>query len=177
LLGPWGWIKAWANLETLPHWALYAAGFLVINLVLLPGFFWLTARLARRFGRQPMPMRQVFIDYAYALIPLGLAAWISFSFGFVLVNGSYALAVISDPFGWGWNLFGTANIPWTPILPTLVNFLQIGALTVGLLFAVNVAHRIARQHVADTRRAFRAMLPVTGFMVGLTLIFVWLYMG
>ena len=34
------------------------------------------------------------------MIPLGLAAWIAFSFGFVLVNGSYALAVLSDPFGW-----------------------------------------------------------------------------
>jgi hypothetical protein len=32
LLGPWGWIKSWANMETLPHWGLYAIGFLAINL-------------------------------------------------------------------------------------------------------------------------------------------------
>jgi hypothetical protein len=177
LLGPWGWIKAWANMETLPHWALYAAGFLTINLLLLPGLFWFVTRLARRLEDQQTPLRQVFIDYAYALIPLGLAAWIAFSFGFVLVNGSYALAVISDPFGWGWNLFGTANVPWTPILPMLVGFLQIGVLMIGLLFAVNIAYRIARQHSADQRRAFLATLPITGFMVGITFVFVWLYMG
>ena len=44
LLGPWGWLKQWANLVSLPHWAIYATGFLAINLLLLPGLFWLPAR-------------------------------------------------------------------------------------------------------------------------------------
>lgn len=67
--------------------------------------------LARRITRQRQPLRRLFVDYAYALIPLGLAAWIAFTLGFVLVNGSYALVVLSDPLGWGWDLFGTASTP------------------------------------------------------------------
>ncbi len=128
LLGRWGWIKQWANLDTLPHWLVYAVVLLAATIIVLPGLFGLSTFAARRFAGLNVPLRQFFVDHAYGLIPLGLAAWIAFSIGFVLTNGSYALAVVSDPFGWGWNLFGTANFPWTPILPTLVNLLQAGVL-------------------------------------------------
>ncbi len=177
LLGPWGWIKRWANMDTLPHWALYAAGFLAINLLVLPGLFWLAATITQKLARQRVPLRRLFVDYAYALIPLGLASWIAFSFGFVLINGSYALGVLSDPFGWGWNLFGTADAPWTPLWPTVIGFLQVGTLVGGLLFAVNITYRIARQHSADHRRAFVATLPITGFMAAITLAFLGLCVG
>ncbi len=177
LLGPWGWLKQWANMDSLPHWAGYAGTFLAINLLLLPGLFGLTTLVAQRLAGQRAPLRQLFVDYAYTLIPLGLAAWIAFSFGFVLTNGSYALVTLSDPFGWGWNVFGTASAPWTPLWPSLISFLQVGALTVGLLFAINIAYRIARQHSATHRQAFRALLPMVGFLASVTLVFLWLYLG
>lgn len=177
LLGPWGWLKSWANLETLPHWVLYASGFLAVNLLLLPGLFWLTTAFARRLARQQLPLRRLFVDYAYTLVPLGLAAWMAFSLGFVLVNGSYALGALSDPFGWGWDLFGTADAPWTPLWPDVVAFLQVGTLTVGLLFAITLVYRMARQHSDSHRPAFLATLPVTGFLATVTLAFLWLYLG
>jgi hypothetical protein len=178
LLGPWGWLKSWANMETLSHWALYAAGFLAINLVLLPGLFWLATAASRWLSGQKNPIKQLFVDYAYALIPMGLAAWIAFSLGFVLINGSYALSVISDPFGWGWNLFSTADVPWAPLGDSvLIMFLQAGALTVGLLVALRTAYRIVRQHQTDARLAFRAVLPIAAFLLAITLGFARLYMG
>ncbi len=177
LLGPWGWIKDWANMETPAHWALYALGFLTITLLLLPGLFWLTTVAARRLAGQQTPLRRLFVDYAYTLVPLGLAGWIAFSFGFVLVNGSYALVVLSDPFGWGWNLFGTAGVPWTPLWPRLIPFLQVGTLTIGLLFALDIAYRIARQHSRDHHSAFLTTLPIAGFLAAVTVGFLRLYLG
>lgn len=177
LLGPWGWLKAWANMHTLPHWALYALGFIALNLAILPGVFGAAVWLARRIARQHQPLRRLFVDYAYALIPLGLAAWIAFTFGFVLVNSSYALAALSDPFGWGWDLFGTASTAWTPLGTTVLPFLQVGVLTTGLLFAVHTAYKIARQHSAQHHTAFLATLPVSGFAVLITLGFLRLFLG
>ncbi len=55
LLGPWGWLKNWANMDTLPHWALYAPGFVTFNLVLLPGLFGLIVWLIRRFTPPAAP--------------------------------------------------------------------------------------------------------------------------
>ncbi|NJL94623.1 MAG: 4Fe-4S binding protein [Anaerolineae bacterium] len=177
LLGPWGWLKGWANMNTLPHWLLYAAGFLLVNLVGLPGLFYLTTAVARRLAGQQAPTKRLFIDYAYTLIPLGLAAWVAFSFGFVLINGSYALATASDPFGWGWNLFGTADAPWTPLGSGWVPFLQTGVLTIGLLFSTNIGYKIARQHSQTHQQAMRALLPLAGFMLLIVLIFLRLYLG
>ncbi len=177
LLGPWGWLKSWANMDSVSHWLLYALGFVTFNLAVLPGAFALIVLLIRCIAPSPRSFRQTFTDYAYALVPLGLAAWIAFSFGFVLVNGSYALAVLSDPFGWGWNLFGTASTPWTPLGTTAIPFLQVGALTTGLLFALNTAYKIARQHHMRHRPAFVVTLPLSSFVLAITWGFLRLYLG
>jgi polyferredoxin len=177
LLGPWGELKSWANMESLPHWGLYALLFLLITLVGLPMLFGLATHLASRVGWLELPFRRLFIDYAYALIPLGLSAWVAFSIGFVFTNGSYALVVLSDPFGWGWNLFGTAAVKWSPIFTQGIGILQVGVLTAGLLFSIHIAYRIACQHTQNARLAFRAMLPIAGFMSAAIFCFLWLYLG
>jgi hypothetical protein len=96
---------------------------------------------------------------------------------FLFVNGSYVVAVLSDPFGWGWDLFGTGGVPWTPVLPGLLSWLQLGLLLVGLIFSVSIAYRIGRQHALTPDQAWRASLPISGFLVGVTLVFVRLYLG
>lgn len=115
--------------------------------------------------------RQFFVEHATALLPLGLAAWASFSLSFVLINFSYAWQVLSDPFGWGWNLFGTANWQWTPYLAGWQAYLQIPILLVGLVGAIAVALRTTREQ----RVAPRAALPIIAFCVMFTLVMVMLY--
>jgi hypothetical protein len=176
LLGPWGWLKNWANMDTLPHWAIYAAGFLAINLLALPGLFWLAAAASRRLSGQTLPLRRLFVDYAYTLVPLGLSGWIAFSLGFVLVNGSYALGVASDPFGWGWNLFGTAQWPWTPYLSSITPLLQVLALLGGLVWTSIWVRRIAQEELPE-KSAARQSLPVMLFCLVFTIGMLWLLVG
>jgi len=177
LLGPRGWVKDWANMETLPHWAAYGAGFLTANLLVMPGLFMLTTFAARAASRTRAPLKRLFVDYAYSLVPMGLAGWIAFCFSFVFVNGSYAISVLSDPFGWGWNLFGTRSVPWTPVLLDLALALQVGTLLAGMAFSIVVAYRIVRQHAETNAQAWRGTLPLAGFLTGVTLVFLRLYVG
>lgn len=177
LLGPWGWLKAWANMDTLPHWAAYAAAFLAVNLLLLPGLFWLAVAAARKVARLQLPVKRLFVDYAYSLVPLGLLGWIAFSLSFVFANGSYAISVLSDPFGWGWNLFGTRPMPWTPFLTGLAPLLQGGLLLGGLMVSTIIAYRIGRQHTRTDEQAWRSTLPIAGFLAAVTLVFLRLYLG
>jgi len=179
LLGPWGWLKNLANMQSLAGWAGYAAGFLAVALVAIPGVFWLATGLARRISGAAAPMRRLFVDYAYGLVPLGLAGWIAFSLSFVLVNGSYALAVVSDPFGWGWDLLGTAHASWRPWLTGFIPALQVLLLLAGLAISITVTYRIAcqEQGAAFTGRAWWGTLPIAGFMTGVTVLFLRLYLG
>jgi hypothetical protein len=176
-LGPWGSLKDAANFTSAGRYLAFAGAFLVTNLLALPGLFLLCAWLARRYGGLVAPMRQVFTRYAYTLVPMGLLAWIAFSLAFVFANGSYVIAVASDPFGWGWNLFGTRDIPWRPVLSPVVPLLQVALLSAGLVAAIALAYRIGRQQGADHQRALRAAMPISGFLTAVTLVFLWLFVG
>ncbi len=170
-MGPWAAIKEAAYAVGTPAWWVYAFALLALTLVVVPGIFYLCTALSRRMARAAASARRFFVEYAYTLLPLGLAAWMAFNVSFVLINISYAWSVLSDPFGWGWNLFGTANWTWTPYLAGLQPMMQIPILLVGLVAAIRVALRTAReQRVPPT-----AALPIVGFCVAFTAAMLWLY--
>jgi plastocyanin len=177
-LGPWGQLKDWADVASISGRALYAGAFLAVNLLVVPGLFLLVTALSKGLSSvRGVSLKELFINYSYALVPMGLSMWIAFSFSFVFVNGSYAFPVISDPFGWGWDLFGTRSYPWTPVLIELVPYLQVATLVAGLVFSIYVAHRIERQHSADENRAIRGLIPIVAFLAVVSLAFLRLYLG
>jgi len=168
LIGPWAILKETAYAVGSPAWWFYAIFFLAANLVIVPGIFLVCVVLGKSIGRIQGATRQLFVEYAYVLVPLGLAAWAAFSVSFVLINLSYTWQVLSDPFGWGWNLFGTANWQWSPYWAGGQAFLQIPILLVGLGAAIAVALRTAREQRASPRAA----LPIAAFCLAFTWVMV-----
>jgi hypothetical protein len=122
-------------------------------------------------------VRRAFNEYSHALIPLVLAAWIAFSVGFALTNGSYALAAISDPFGWGWDLFGTRDVGWTPYLSGGAPAIQAAILIAGLMFGIRTSLRVGLRHDPSGETAMAATAPVAAFLLASTLVLLWLYLG
>ena len=175
--GPWGTLKDWANAATLSGYVTFIGLHASWNLIVLPAIFLLFVWLARRAAGQPVPLKKVYVNFSYATVPLGLAAWIAFSLGIILPNGSYLLHVLSDPFAWGWDLFGTAHFPWTPIFTGIMPYLMILTLLVGLLFSLDIAFKIARQTFPEPEAAVRGALPVVGFLGAMTVGLMWLFVG
>jgi len=177
-LGPWGWLKDWAAAASISGRVLYAGAFLAVNLIVVPGLFGLAVALSKGLsGVRGVSLKQLFINHSYALVPMGLSLWVAFSFSFLFVNGSYALSVISDPFGWGWDLFGTRAYPWTPYLPQVVPYLQVTTLVAGLVFSIYVAYRIGQGHSADEGQTMRGLIPIAAFLAVVTVAFLRLYLG
>lgn len=175
MLGPWGQLKTAAYaIGTLP-WLIYVLAFLVIVFGLLPGLFYLATRAGLALAPASHGLRRGFIANAYALVPLGLAAWIAFSISFVFANASYILPVLSDPLGWGWDLLGTANYDWIPYITRLVPALQILVLVVGLAWAGVAARRIAQE--SNHPAAWRQAIPINLFCLLVTVGFLWLFVG
>lgn len=181
LLGPWGALKLAAFRVGTPEWAIFAVGFLATVFVALPGAFAIHVAAGRALARLRHGLRETLADLCQALIPLGLAAWAAFSLSFVFSNLSYLWPVLSDPFGAGWNLFGTAAGAWTPYTGTALPLLQVGILIAGLAWAASLASRIATRLVHDdTRRGRSALLlafPVVGFAFAVTVVQLWLLVG
>ncbi|MBI3074320.1 MAG: 4Fe-4S binding protein [Deltaproteobacteria bacterium] len=171
-LGPWGFIKDWANVAEKQDWAgfaTYTAILWATALVIVPGIYAAAVGLGRFIVRKvpgaALPFKDVFLGFVYPLVPLGLLTWIAFSLPLILVNGSYIAMVISDPFGFGWDLFGTANMHWTPVVPEWTPYIQVVLLLGGLFFALRVGFAHATRLYRETRVALRAFLPV-GCLLG-----------
>ena len=141
LLGPWGMFKDAAYNVGTRAWFIYAVIFLAIIFVILPGFF----TLGILKTKSTLPLKQRFASLATALIPLGLMFWIAFSLSFVLANASYIIAALSDPLGLGWNLFGTANAVWQPMLFSILAPAQTLALVGGLIWSARTAQKVANE--------------------------------
>ena len=182
LLGPWGAIKTAAFRVGTPEWAIFAGAFLAAAFIGLPGAFALHVVAGRALGGLRRGLRETVAEFAQALIPLGLAGWAAFSLSFVLSNLSYLWPVLSDPFGAGWNLIGTAAGAWTPYLGGALPALQTGILVCGLAWAASLARRIAARLVGGgtlggRRRAVALASPVVSFALGVTVLQLWLLIG
>jgi hypothetical protein len=177
-LGPWGWIKSWANLDGTVEFLLYAALFLGTVLVALPALHLLTAWLSRRAaGAGDARIRRLFVDYAYALIPLSLGAWMAFTLAVILPNLSYIPRVLSDPLGWGWDLFGTREMAWTWVPLGVLPWAQLVLLLLGLWGSIRAAQAIVGEALGAGRAARRGLIPLAAFLVAVAWAFLALYLG
>src|SRR6185503_17476254 len=143
--------------------ALYAITFLAFIFGILPGVF----SLGILDGKNNIPFKQRFASLSTVLIPLGLMFWVAFSLSFVLTNASYILAALSDPLGLGWNVFGTANATWQPMLTTILAPAQTLALVGGLIWSARTAQKAANEIRTSS-------ISVIAFSFILTLVMLWL---
>lgn len=158
------------------EWGLYLLMVWGSILVVLPAAHLLFCWLAKAITRvKEVPLKKLFIDYAYTLIPMGLAVWMAFGIGMLMIQGSLVVSSISDPLGWGWDLFGTADYPWTPYAPHLVPLIQGVILVLGLAGGAYTGWKLSLQNFGTPGKAVKAMLPIGVFLVGLTIIFMYVF--
>lgn len=180
LLGPYGTLKDWANISEVKNWTgfgIYAGVVWFSALVGLPLLYYGTISLGRWLAKSTVSMKQMFIQYGYSFVPLGLFAWIAFSIPLIMVNGSYIISIISDPLGWGWDLFGTADVHWTPFLPEYAVFLQILILGLGVYYSLKKGFEIAMKLHSKPYVALKSFLPLNGLLLGIMILFILLFVG
>ncbi len=80
-----------------------------------------------------------------AFVPLAVGWFIAHDLSLLLAAGQDFLALLSDPFGRGWDLFGTINrTPWYGwVDATWLGWVQVVAILVGHVAAVVVGHDLA----------------------------------
>ncbi len=121
-----------------------------------------TGRLLRRF--------------TFSLLPIALAYHFAHFLGFLLVNGQKFIVLVSDPFGWGWDLFGTADaiINIGILSPVFIWYFSISAIVVGHIAGVYLAHIQATRIYASQRAALLSQIPMLTLMVCYTCASLWI---
>ena len=118
------------------------------------------------------PLRQEFL---LGLVPIALAYAVSHYFTALVRDGQYAWALASDPFGFGWDLFGFADYapPIVPIDPNTVWYAQFAVLVAGHVAGLVVAHDRAVA-ILPQRDALRSQYAMLALMVVYTVGGLWL---
>lgn len=90
--------------------------------------------------------------------------------------GQLAIPLASDPFGLGWNLFGTLNyrIDISVVSARLVWYTAVVAVVLGHVLAVYIAHVAALRALGDAPAALRSQYPLLVLMVGYTMTSLWI---
>ena len=101
------WTNATVDLAGLARLAAFTAGLLAVI-----GFVTLAFTLAMRAAARVVDgdWHALAVRFAPSLVPIVLAYVIAHYFSFLVLEGQLGLVRLSDPFGLGWNLFGTERL-------------------------------------------------------------------
>ena len=155
----------------------------VINtagLVLLPllfvGVYLLVVTGVRLLSRDRGSNLDVAKTFVLSLVPIALAYNLAHFISLLVIQGQNLVPLASDPFGVGWDLFGTLDyrIDTGVIGPQLVWFVSVAAIIIGHIISVYVAHVIAARRTADRSLALKGQYPMLALMVFYTTTSLWI---
>jgi hypothetical protein len=135
----------------------------------MPGILYLLASLGRRISKSSISTKDIFLAYTGSLLPVGLLLWMAFVIPMLFVNITFILQSLSDPFGWGWDFFGTANIPWHQFIPQYIPWLQAILVLVGLYLSLRNIKRTWQSHLFNTKQVACLSAPIGVFLVMITI--------
>ena len=138
--------------------------------------FWITCLVSRGISRTRQSTFKLLKLYAVSLIPIAAAYHIAHYFSYLLIQGQLIIPLISDPFGFEWDLFGTIDykINIALVNAKLAWLVGLISIIIGHVMAVVTAHIIAIRYIERREMALRSQYPVLLLMVGYTILSLWI---
>ena len=114
--------------------------------------------------------------FVFSLVPIALAYHLAHFLAFLLIQGQLIIPLASDPFGYGWDLLGTAEFsPNIAIVGARFAWItSVISIVAGHVIAVYVAHVVALKHLPHRAAALRSQYPMLVLMVGYTMVSLWI---
>ncbi len=130
---------------------------------------WLARRLVHG-SRSLVP------EFMLSLVPIAFAYMVAHYFSLFLIQGQFAIPLASDPLGRDWDLLGTADFEpnFAIVSPETVWYVQWGALVVGHIAGLAIAHDRAVALFPRRADALRSQIPMLVLMVLFTVGGLWL---
>src|SRR5262249_51109477 len=151
--------------------AIRSVGLVAFWLLFLGAYTLIAAMMGAAAGKSRSP-REIAQHFAFTLIPIAIGYHLAHYLVFLLIQGQYIIPLISDPFGWGWNLFGTAGyrVDIAVVGARFAWYTAVTAVLIGHMIAVYLAHKAAMREVEPGRAILRSQVPLTALMMVFTFI-------
>ena len=179
---PWARLASWAFVNS-PGWTTTAvtlvntAGLIALALIFVAVYLLFCAIMARsgetEESRNTLAVARVF---ALSLVPIAFAYHLSHFISYLLIQGQVLIPHASDPFGFGWDLFGTSDyqVNIGIVNAQFVWILSIAAIVIGHVIAVYLAHVTALRFFGAHDVALRSQRAMLILMVGYTMVSLWI---
>jgi hypothetical protein len=174
---------AFDGLQGTPPWlnlggsgtAAQTAGLLTLPLAFLAAYLGFV-KLSQVMGGGVGRLRWFAAAYVYSLVPIAIVYQVAHYFTYLFIQGQAILALASDPFGWGWDLFGTAGRRVNPNIlgAETIWYSQVALIVAGHVVAVYLAHLVALRLLENRRKALLSQLPMLALMVFYTVFSLWI---
>lgn len=140
------------------------------------GAIWAVGVLGMPRDGLRLSRRELGRRFSHTLIPIAAAYLVAHYFSMLAYDGQALWRLASDPLGDGSNLFGGADrgIDYSVVTATGIWYVQIGALVVGHVAALVLAHDRALVLFGSPRAAARSQIVMLVVMVLFTVLGLWL---
>lgn len=157
-------------------WAIVGTAGLVGLFVVFTGVYSAFCLLTKYISGDSATLIDVARRFIFSLLPISIAYEIAHYLSILVVEGQRLIYLVSDPFGLGWNLFGTATytISYTVLDLKLLWNLQVGLIIIGHVIAVIIAHAIAERYFSDSRKALISQYPMLVLMIFYSCLSLWI---
>lgn len=159
-----------------PWFVAYEIFCLLISPLLYLGVFLLFLWLGKLITRSSLSMTTLTAQFSYSLLPIALVYHITHYYTLLLNQGVKIRGLISDPFGWSWNIFGNAITGRLPIIPDMgfVWDSQVWLILIGHVASVWLAHAEALRCFNSRKQATLSQFPMLALMILFTGFGLWI---
>ena len=176
-------LKPWLGEDLVRDYQTYKAAYAVyqnLGLVISPLVYLALYALAvwamKRITATRLGVGELCMIFALTLVPIAFVYHLTHYFTLLMGQGPLLIKLISDPFGYGWNLFQTARWFGKSIIPDVgvVWHLQVALILWGHIVSVYLAHVVALRIFPTARTAVLSQLPMLVLMVFYTAAGLWI---
>lgn len=162
-------------LDSVLNFYTVATAFLLLFPLAFAAAFVACAALTARLGGALSAARTAG-HFVLTLLPIAIAYHFAHYIVYLLQSAQYMVPAISDPFGYGWDLFGTASFkPDIGVVGArFAWYTAVVAIVTGHVIAVWLAHRTALRLFDDRRRMLASQAPMLALMVAYTMTSLWI---
>jgi hypothetical protein len=171
--------RLWTNIEILLIPSIGKALTETLGIFFVPSLFfvllWIVCKTVSIITKEKST-ETIMTSFVFSLTPIAIAYHIAHYLSYILITGQLIIPVISDPFGYGWNIFGTSNYTLNIGIINAKNawYSSVIIIILGHIFSVIISHVNALKVFSETSIAIKSQIPILILMIFYTALSLWI---